>query len=189
MHGISPHEGWERAARRCVVICRDARYASRVGIGIITFLLFAVIAAHVSAYELGLNIHGLSYHPDEQDSNGRPFDSINPGIGLRLVIHESGRHVWLSEGGLYKNSSGSTSKYFGGGYRFKLPANFEIGPSVVLYHSPDQNSGEAFLTPLIVLSWEYKRLQFHAVPVPRYKDVNRNAAVGFFITVSLWRND
>jgi hypothetical protein len=141
-----------------------------------------------SAYELGVNVHGLSYHPDRADSNGRPFDSFNPGLGARFVVSESKRHLWLSEVGIYKNSSGHTSKYLGAGYRLKLPAGFIIGPSLAVYQSPDQNSGNAFLAPLLVLSWRYHRVLFHIVPVPRYKDVNRNAAVGLYMTVNLWKS-
>jgi hypothetical protein len=141
-----------------------------------------------SAYEFGVNIHGLSYHPDRTDSNGRPFDAFNPGIGARFVFSETRRHIWLSEAGIYKNSSGHTSKYLGAGYRFKLPAGFEIGPSLAVYQSPDQNSGDALLAPLLVISWRYQRVLLHVVPVPRYKDVNRNAAVGLYMTLNLWQS-
>ena len=150
-------------------------------------LLFVVSSA--SGYEFGLNLHGFSYHPDETDSNGLKFKSFNPGVGGRFVLSESKRHVWLTEGGIYKNSSGHASKYVGAGYRFKLPVGFQIGPSIALYQSPDQNSGDAFFAPLLVLSYRYQRVLFHVVPVPRYKDVNRNAAIGFYFTVNLYATD
>jgi hypothetical protein len=139
------------------------------------------------AYELGLNIHGLSYHPDRTDSSGERFHAFNPGFGARFVLSESRKHIWLVEGGIYSNSSGHTSKYLGVGYRLKLPARFEVGPTLALYQSPDQNSGKTFLAPLLVFSYRYKRILFHAVPVPRFKDVNRNAVVGFYATVNLWK--
>ena len=153
----------------------------------VVFFTLLLSSTQAFGYEFGLNIHGLSYHPDRADSNGRPFDSVNPGIGARLVLSESKRHIWLTEGGIYKNSSGHTSKYLGAGYRLKLPGRFEIGPALTLYQSPDQNSGKAVLAPLMVFSWRYKRVLFHVVPVPRYKDVNRNAAVGLYMTVNLWQ--
>ena len=104
------------------------------------------------------------------------------------MLSESKRHIWLTEGGVYKNSSGQASKYLAAGYRLKLPAHFEIGSAVALYQSPDQNSGKAVLAPLLVISWRYKRVLFHVVPVPRYKDVNRNAAVGLYMTLNLWKS-
>ena len=149
--------------------------------------LFWVWTIPAFAYEFGLNLHGLSYHPDRADSNGRPFDSVNPGVGGRLVLSQSKRHTWLTEGGIYKNSSGHASKYLAAGYRLNLPAGFELGPALTLYQSPDQNSGKAVLAPLMVFSWRYKRVLFHVVPVPRYKEVNRNAAVGLYMTVNLWK--
>lgn len=149
-------------------------------------LLILVSMAH--GYEFGINLHGVSYHPDEADSTGRRFNSFNPGMGARLVLKESAKHIWLTEGGIYKNSTGHASKYLGGGYRFKLPAGFQLGPSIILYQSPDQNSAKAFLAPLAVLSWRYRDLLLHVVPVPRYKDVNRNAAVGLYFTFNVWKS-
>jgi hypothetical protein len=142
---------------------------------------------NAQAYEFGLNIHGLSYHPDRTDSSGKRFREFNPGLGGRFVLSESSKHIWLAEGGIYSNSSGHTSKYVGGGYRLKLPARFEVGPTLALYQSPDQNSGKTFLAPLLVFSYRYKRMLFHVVPVPRFKEINRNAVVGFYATVNLWK--
>jgi hypothetical protein len=155
-------------------------------IAAILFALF-LMTLPVHASEFGLNFHGFSYHFDRTDSNGREFREWNPGIGARFVLSESRRNIWLTEGGIYRNSTAHASKYLSGGYRFKLPAGFELGPSVVLYQSPDQNSGKAILAPLLVLSFRYQRLLLHVVPVPRYKDVNRNAAIGFYATFNLWK--
>lgn len=157
-------------------------------IGFLLLILFLLkVPAH--AYEFGLNFHGFSYHPDRTNSEGERFHEWNPGIGARLILSESRRHVWLAEGGIYSNSTGHASKYAGGGYRFRLPAGFEAGPTLVLYQSPDQNSGKTFLAPLLVFSFRYKRTLFHVVPAPRYKDVNRNAVVGFYATVNLWKSN
>jgi hypothetical protein len=157
----------------------------------IGFLLLALFFLQISAhaYEFGLNFHGFSYHPDRRDSSGERFREFNPGIGARVVLLESSRHIWVLEGGIYSNSSNHASKYIGGGYRFKLPAGFEVGPTLAVYQSPDQNSGKTFFAPLLVFSYRYKRLLLHVVPVPRFKDVNRNAVIGCYGTVNLWKTD
>lgn len=152
----------------------------------LTLLLLLLLPSLAAAYEFGINIHGFSYHPDRTDSTGMRFKEFNPGIGARLILSESKRNVWLLESGLYRNSSDDISKYAGGGYRFKLRGGFEIGPSVVIYQNPDQNSGKVFVAPLLVLSFRYKRVLFHAVPVPRYKDINRNAVIGLYGTVNIF---
>ncbi len=159
------------------------------GMKIIAFLFFILFFLNfpVHAYEFGINVHGLSYHPDRTNSEGERFREWNPGFGGRFIFSECRRHVWLAEAGLYSNSTGHVSKYVAGGYRFKLPAGFELGPSLALYQSPDQNSGKTFFAPLLVFSFRYKRMLFHVIPVPKYKEVNRNAAVGFYATVNLWK--
>jgi hypothetical protein len=161
----------------------DARMKWRIVLWMVCLL---TVSGDAGADEFGVNIHGFSYHPDRRDSSGMKFREFNPGVGAHLVVHESERHIWLTEGGIYRNSSGHISKYAGAGYRFKLPAGFRLGPSVVFYQSPDQNSGKAFIAPLLVFSFRYQRAIFHIVPVPRYQDVNRNAAIGFYLTMNLW---
>lgn len=149
-------------------------------------ILILLFPSFCFAHEVGLNVHGFSYHPDRTDSTGRRFKEWNPGVGGRLVLSQSKRHAWLLEAGFYRNSSAAISKYAGGGYRLKLPAGFELGPSVALYHNPDQNDGRVFVAPLLVVSFRYRNFMFHAVPVPRYKDVNRNSVIGFYGTLVLW---
>jgi len=170
---------------------KDARAPSSANqsttVLLLLFLTLLFLEIPAQAQEFGINFHGFSYHPDRTDSAGNHFRGFNPGIGARFVFRESARHVWLVEGGIYSNSSGNASKYAGGGYRFKLPAGFEVGPTLALYQSPDQNNSRTFLAPLLVLSYRYKKALFHIVPVPRYKDVNRNAVVGFYATVNLWK--
>jgi hypothetical protein len=153
---------------------------------IFLFLATAIFAANVEAGEFGLNFYGFSYHPDDTDSLGRDFKPFNPGIGARYSFIETKKHILLCDGGIYSNSTGHVSKYVSAGYRFKLPYGFEIGPNVAVYQSPDQNSGKAFLAPLMIFSYRIERVLFHVVPIPRYKDVNRNAAVGFYATVILF---
>lgn len=155
--------------------------------GMILLSTFFAFSTTSTASEIGFNIYGFSYHPDETDSNGNRFHAFNPGIGLQFTFYESGKHRLLADGGIYRNSTGHHSEYISAGYRFLPGAGFQVGPIVALYHSPDQNSGKAFLAPLLLLGYRYKRVTFQVIPVPRYKDVNRNAAIAMYFTISLHR--
>jgi hypothetical protein len=150
---------------------------------IIVFLLF--LASYSEASEFGMNVYGFSYHPDKADSNGNHFHSWNPGLGAQYTFLQRNRHRLLVDGGIYRNSSAHASEYVSGVYRFRLFGGFEFGPVVALYHSPDQNSGKAFIAPLLVLAYSYKRVTLQIVPVPKYKNVNRNAAIGMYFTIRL----
>src|SRR5262245_8350850 len=114
-----------------------------------TILFFILIASACEASEFGVNIYGFSYHPDETDSNGNHFHSFNPGIGAQYTFFQRDRHRFLIDGGVYRNSSAHHSEYIATAYRFRVIGGFEIGPLLALYHSPDQNSGKAFLAPLV----------------------------------------
>jgi hypothetical protein len=149
----------------------------------VIFSLFILSCAEAS--EFGVNFYGFSYHPDKADSNGNHFHAWNPGLGAQYTFFQQGRHRFLIDGGIYRNSSAHHSEYISAAYRFRLGFGFELGPVVALYHSPDQNSGKAFIAPLLVFAYRYKRLTLQVVPVPKYKDVNRNAAVGMYFTIRL----
>jgi len=132
-----------------------------------------------------VNFYGFSYHPDQADSNGNHFHGWNPGLGAQYTFLHHDRHRLLMDGGIYHNSSAHRSEYISAGYRLRVIYGFEFGPMVALYHSPDQNSGKAFIAPLLVLAYHYKRITMQVVPVPKYKDVNRNAAVGMYFTFKI----
>jgi len=149
-----------------------------------TFLIG--IAGTVSASEFGINIYGISYHPDREDSQGNEFHEINPGAGIQWILTETKRNVWFLDGGLYRNSSAHAAEYFSFGYRYKLYRGIQIGAALALYHSKDQNQDEPFLAPLLLLSYRFRRVSIHLIPLPRYKDVNRNAAIGLYATIFIF---
>ena len=151
-------------------------------------ILFAlIIVSNAEASEFGINLYGFSYHPDKADSNGNHFHGWNPGLGAQYTFFQRDRHRLLLDGGIYRNSSAHHSEYVSAGYRFRPIWGFELGPVLALYHSPDQNNGKTFFAPLLVLAYRYKRITLQIVPVPKYKDVNRNASVGLYLTVRLLR--
>ena len=150
---------------------------------LVIFSLLIVSSAEAS--EFGINLYGFSYHPDKADSNGNHFHAWNPGIGAQYTFFHHDRHRFLFDGGIYRNSSAHHSEYISAGYRFRPAWGFELGPVLAFYHSPDQNSGKTFIAPLLVFAYRYKRLTLQVVPVPKYKDVNRNAAIGMYFTWAL----
>jgi hypothetical protein len=135
---------------------------------------------------LCINLYGFSYHRDKTDSNGNHFHSLNPGLGLQYTFFERRHHRFLTDGGIYRNSTGHHSEYVSVAYRFLVPGGFQVGPAFALYHSPDQNSGKVILAPLLVFAFRYKRITFQAIPVPRYKEVNRNAALAMYFSLKIW---
>ncbi len=153
---------------------------NRIACAVAVLLLLPAITL---AGEWGINIHGLSYHPDKTDSEGNKLHGFNPGIGLNYAFRDSGHWVLLTEGGIFSNSSQKAAEYVSLSARLKLYRGLSIGPELGVIHSSSYNMGDPILAPLPVVSFRYHRLAVSAIYFPRYKNVNRNASISAFATI------
>ncbi len=156
------------------------------GIGYISFWLVLVFVQlpmqQSNAGEIGVNIFGISYHPDGEDSEGNKLNGWNPGVGLNWIVRETPRSIFHLEGGLYTDSRKDLSEYVAGGYRFKIVEAVSIGAGVFLVHSSAYNGGRPVVAPLPMLCVRNKKVSGTIIYAPRYKDVNRNSVYAFYAT-------
>jgi hypothetical protein len=137
------------------------------------------------AGEIGINIYGISYHPERRDSNGRKFDELNPGVGINYIALEKSKSIFQVNAGIFKNSGGEAAQYIGGGYCYKIGKGFSAGGELVYFHSSSYNNGNSTLGIVPMASYRRNSLSFTLLYLPKYKNINRNMAFGFYGTIHL----
>jgi hypothetical protein len=147
------------------------------------FLVFAIATIlNAGAPESGLNLYGFSYHPDRKDSRGYEFREFNPGLGYHLNFFDN-KHVILStDAGLFLNSVSRSTSFAVAGAEAKIFSGLSAGASSGIVYSPAYNSGHVIFALLPSVSFRYESLRFNCTYIPKYKDVNRNSALGFSVT-------
>ncbi len=153
-----------------------------------TVLVFCVGAFFSLTYaslgeagNLGIDIFGLSYHPDKFTASGRRLNGLNFCGGLNYILREKKRTLLTVHGGAYYSSGSAPAEFAALTWQYKF-GWFRIGPSVTVMQSRSYNHGNIFAAPLLLISLRYKSVSVNALPIPKYKDRNRNSALAFFIT-------
>lgn len=139
----------------------------------------------LSADEIGINIYGLSYHPDRKDSSGRTFNEFNPGVGLNYIALEKSRGIFQLDAAIFKNSGGKATQYIGAGYRYKIGRGFSAGGEFVYFHSSTYNNGDGALGMIPLVAYRRNLFSFNFMYLPKYKNINRNSAFGLYGTIHL----
>lgn len=146
-------------------------------------LLSAIfVTPNVSAYESGINFYGFSYHPDRKDSRGYNFREWNPGLGYHLNFFDNKRAILFADAGLFLNSVSKSTAFSLAGAEVKLFSGISGGALSGIVYSPAYNSGRVIVALLPSVSFRYESLRFNCTYIPKYKDVNRNSALGFSVT-------
>lgn len=145
-----------------------------------TFAIF--ITSTASAYESGINFYGFSYHPDRKDSRGYNFREWNPGLGYHLNFFENKHAILFTDAGLFLNSVSKSTAFSLAGADLKLLSGISAGINGGIVYSPAYNSGKPVFALLPSVSFRYESLRFNCIYIPKYKDVNRNSALGFSVT-------
>jgi hypothetical protein len=146
-------------------------------------IIFAIFtASNASALESGINFYGFSYHPDRKDSRGHDFREWNPGLGYHLNFFDNKRAILFAEAGLFLNSISKSTALSLAGAELKLFSGLSAGGFGGIVYSPAYNSGKVVVALLPSLSFRYESLRFNCTYIPKYKDVNRNSALGFSVT-------
>jgi hypothetical protein len=151
---------------------------------ILILILVSAIAPTISAaaLELGLNFYGFSYHPDRKDSRGYEFREFNPGLGYHLNFYNNKRTILFADAGLFLNSVSRSTAFSVAGAELKMFSGLSAGATAGVVYSPAYNSGHAIFALLPSVSYRYESLRFNCTYIPKYKDVNRNSALGFSVT-------
>lgn len=148
-------------------------------------LLCATLAfpAFAQAGEFGVNVYGLSYHPDRARARGLRVDNeVNPGLGMRYRLAYSERLDWIFDAGAYHDSGRNTALVVGAGAFWKPAERLRLGVALALFDSNTYNRGRTFFAPLPLAAYELGPVTLNFVYLPKFRDVNPVAALGFWVT-------
>ncbi|HEY7161276.1 MAG TPA: hypothetical protein VH815_08450 [Acidobacteriota bacterium] len=146
------------------------------------FIFSIFITSTASAYELGINFYGFSYHPDRKDSRGYNFREWNPGLGYHFNFVDNTHAILFTDVGLFLNSVSRSTIFSMAGAELKLFFGVSAGANGGIVYSPAYNSGKPIIALLPSVSFRHESLRFNCTYIPKYKDVNRNSAFGFSVT-------
>jgi len=152
----------------------------------LAFLLLALCAPAVHA-DVGLNVYGASYHFDRDKAKEIGLThEFNPGLGVRWRQAQSETLDFFADAGFYRDSKANTALLFGGGGLWHATERARLGGALVLLKSDTYNHGDAFIAPVPVAAYEWRRVALNMVYFPKWRDFNRTNQVGFWLT--LWLN-
>jgi hypothetical protein len=141
-------------------------------------LLLGAGAAHA---DLGLNIYGFSYHFDRDKAKELGLThEFNPGIGIRWRRADSGV---FADAAVYSDSAANTAVVAGAGYLWRAGESLRLGGALALFRSDTYNKGDAFIAPIPLAAYEYRRVTFNLAYFPKWRDTNLTNQVGAWITV------
>ena len=153
----------------------------------IVFFLLCLHAAAAQA-DVGVNLYGASYHFDRDKAREIGVtNEFNPGLGLRWRRPHGERLDLFADVGFYDDSAHNTAELAGGGALWHAGERLRLGGGLVLLQSDTYNGGAAFIAPVPVAAYEWRRITLNVVYFPKWRDVNRTSQIGAWIT--LWLSD
>ena len=159
---------------------------SRHDLSAVAFITLALCAGPCAAQgQLGLNVYGFSYHLDREEAESRGQDNeVNPGLGVRFRVPGDNFDSFL-DGGIYRDSARNIAVYAGGGFFWKATERLRLGGAVAVLKSDTYNEGEAFVAPLPLIAYEWRKATLNVVYIPRIESVDTLNTLGFWLTI--WR--
>ena len=147
-------------------------------------LALVVCAAPCAAQgNFGINLYGFSYHFDKEEAERRGQDSeVNPGIGARYRMPGDKVDGFL-DGGFYRDSARNGAFYVGGGLLWKATQGLRLGGGLAFFVTDTYNEGDAFIAPVPLIAYEWRRVTLNMVYVPRVDDLNTLSTLGFWVTI------
>jgi hypothetical protein len=141
-------------------------------------------AALAQGGQLGVNVYGLSYHFDRDKAKQLGLDNeFNPGLGLRYRrLLDTGWEGFLDVGA-YRDSGRNTTVYAGAGALYRATERLRLGAALALFHSDTYNRGDPFIAPVPILAYDFDRVTFNLVYLPKIRDLNHINTLGFWATV------
>jgi hypothetical protein len=151
-------------------------------------LALAVAAAPAAAAELALNVYGASYHFDRDKARELGLtEEFNPGLGVRWRAPQSARHDLFADAGFYRDSGGRTAGVAGVGLLWHAGKSLRLGGALALFKSNTYNSGNAFIAPIPLATYETRLATLNVAFLPKFGDVNQTSQLGFWLSIALRR--
>jgi hypothetical protein len=136
-----------------------------------------------AAADLGINVYGLSYHFDRARTKALGLDNqINPGLGLRYRVPHSQRITWVADVGAYRDSGRNTALVAGAGALWQVAGGWHVGGALASFKSDSYNQGKAFVAPVPLAAYEFRRATLNFVFTPQWSDVNQVATLAAWLT-------
>lgn len=133
---------------------------------------------------LGLNLYGLSYHPDRKTVHRQGLDNeVNPGLGFNYELFGDARGITFVQAGAYHDSGRNWTKFAGLGYQFKQGKRWRIGGALAVMNSRTYNGGAAFVAMIPLITYDLGRVKLNAVYLPKFGHYNEVAAFGFYLSI------
>ncbi|HZE61073.1 MAG TPA: hypothetical protein VE085_11000 [Burkholderiales bacterium] len=150
-------------------------------------LLLLALCAPAARADLGINLYGASYHFDRDKAKALGLThEFNPGLGARYRRAQSETLDFFADAGFYSDSKANTAGLLGGGGLWHATEGLRLGGGLVLLKSDTYNFGKAFIAPVPVAAYEWRRVSVSMVYFPKWRDFNRTNQVGFWLT--FWLN-
>jgi len=133
-----------------------------------------------------VNVYGLSWHMDQDKAKALGDDNgFNPGVGARWQPEPlSEKFSWFVDVGAYHDSGRNTAALAGAGLHWHATESLRLGGALVFLHSQTYNDGRAFVAPLPIAAWEFRRVTLNMVYMPKVHSLNDINTLGFWAT--LW---
>jgi hypothetical protein len=149
-------------------------------------LLALLLGASTARAELGVNVYGLSYHFDRDKARAHGLThEVNPGLGIRWRAATAERFDYFADAGVYRDSAAHTAKIAGGGALWHATEHLRLGGALALFKSETYNHGKAFIAPVPLAAYEFRRVTFNLVYFPKLREQNPTNQVGAWVTIWL----
>lgn len=143
-----------------------------------------IIFVSFAAAQSGINVFGLSYHPDRQTEDGFNFREFNPGIGLRHWVQVSEWRQTTLDAGLYLDSGGYLLIYGAAVFQFRVWKPLYVSTAIGLLKTDNLNNGKPFIAAIPGLMLNFESFQLNMMYIPAV-EMNPYTAFGFYGTIKL----
>lgn len=141
-------------------------------------------AALAQEGQWGLNVYLFSYHFDRDKAKRLGVDTeVNPGLGLRYRKLLDTNVEGFLDAGAYRDSGRNTAVYAAGGALYRVTERLRLGAALALLHSDTYNHGKAFIAPVPLATYDFDRITFNMVYLPKVREFNQINTLGFWATV------
>jgi hypothetical protein len=137
----------------------------------------------MDAGEVGINVYGVSYHVERSRAKALGVDNeLNPGLGVRYRLPAAERLDWIFDAGAYRDSGRHTAVLAAAGVSWHVSGGWRLGGALAAFHSDTYNHGRAFIAPVPVAGYEWRRVTLNVTYFPKLRDFNDINTFGFWLT-------
>ena len=110
-------------------------------------------------------------------------NGFNPGLGLRYRKRLDTSWDGYLDVGVYRDSGRNTAVYGGGGALYRATERLHIGAALAAFHSNTYNQGDPFIAPVPIAAYDFDRVTFSMVYLPKVREFNQINTVAVWATV------